>query len=618
MKIIVSIICLVLFLYTPVFAQTHTSVSLESQVYYILEQAEVRGLCEPVSGIKPYTQSIVIAYVSTILNSPGASKLRAAEREILEQYLETYSKPKQGMDWHRGLYHDAISVVDIPVSLNIGGNLMMEGSAGWYDSLREGYWGADVWVRFYLSGDVGRYVSWEFAGEGGLMKAPRKQLGEGNTYYAGFKDDPDGEFVNNVLPVYSEPLTHFPYSYKKRWDGSVFYLNNLSGFESWPESVSGGYNLQSEITASFLENKLIMRLGRISREWGSVPLGSSLALNQMARPFLGMEAGFAPFSWFGITTMTGILEYSNIAGIKDSAMNFQNAYSVTMLQFKYKSFASVDLGEAVIWPKRFELGYPSPITNSIFYQNNIGDFDNMAMFLNIKAQFPGYGTMWASLFWDEAYWQRDWDVLDRSMLAGQLGVNVPLPFLAFSSVKLSYTRVNPYCYTHNRNFNPWYGDLPMETSYTNNGACLGYYLPPNSDELLLRLKTMPQKNLITILQYQMIRHGATYGSSEVDGSSLRSELDPEDRDDNPVLKRFFLLDGAYQWIHIIKAGAEWNLPTLPVAVFGEAGVVISYFTNTGEPANIGDGFPYSVIDTVEYPKSAGFVLKIGFKVYPRR
>jgi hypothetical protein len=260
-----------------------------------------------------------------------------------------------------------------------------------------------------------------------------------------------------------------------------------------------------------------------------------------------------------------------------------------------------------------------PIISSFFYQNNIGDFDNMALTFNIKLQYPGLGNIWFSLFVDEMKVDTKWWVLDRTMTAAQAGVNIQLPILAFSSISLSYTMVNPYCYTHNRNIDPWFGSLPMETSYTNNGVSLGYYIPPNSDELLFRFKTMPVKNLVTHLQYQMIRHGADYGSSEVDGSSLLSELDPSNRDGtNPILKRYFLHDGAYQWMHIIKAGVEWNLPKLPVALYCEAGIIDSFFSNIDEEANVtGSAHPYFVIDTSEYPISTGYIIVIGVKIFPR-
>ncbi|MDR3249258.1 MAG: hypothetical protein LBT39_10790, partial [Treponema sp.] len=256
--------------------------------------------------------------------------------------------------------------------------------------------------------------------------------------------------------------------------------------------------------------------------------------------------------------------------------------------------------------------------NSIFYQNNIGDFDNMGMFLNIKGQYPGLGSIWFSLFWDEAYWVLDAYELDRTMLAYQAGASVPLPFPSFASIKISYSKINPYTYTHNRNFVPWYPreNGPMITSYTNNGVGLGYYLPPNSDELLVSFTAMPAKSLHTAFQYQMIRHGADYGSQAVDGSSLVSELDPSGRGTNPVLKRYFLQDGAYQWMHIIKLSADYTLAKTPISLFGEAGVVFSYFTDVDGPANSGSASPYHQIDTSQYPQTTGCIFTLGVRIFP--
>jgi hypothetical protein len=212
----------------------------------------------------------------------------------------------------------------------------------------------------------------------------------------------------------------------------------------------------------------------------------------------------------------------------------------------------------------------------------------------------------------------NWHELDRSMIAVQAGINFPLPVLSFSSIKISYTAVNPYTYTHNRNYNPWYGDISMETGYFNNGVSLGYYLPPNSDELLVRFKTMPTKDITALLQYQLIRHGADFGPHAVDGSNLYSELDPDKRDGaNPILKRYFLQDGAYQWTHIFKLGGEWAVPKLPLAVFAEAGAIFSYFTDIeAGNANTGTPYPYSIANTPDYRKSSGFVFKLGFRLFP--
>jgi hypothetical protein len=617
LKIVTSGIGLFMLLCAPLCAQTHNSISLGNQVYYILEQAEIKGLCPPLPGVRPYTQSVVIAAINGIFNSGKAYKLKETERAILEQYLNTFSKPKKGIDWLRGAYYaeTAIGKKEAPLSINVGLSADIEGSTGVFPG--DKYFGTETWLTLHLNGDLGNHVSWGITGGAGLIMAPRKELGLYNTYYPGFDDEADEQYKNQEITVYSGPLTYFPYTYKKRWDDSIHSLEDLDGFGSWPERASIGYTIESEITASFLEDKLIVRTGRISHEWGSTSLGSSLVLNQMARPFLGIETSFYPVSWFGIATLTGFLEYFNTKGQKTSGTTFQNAYSTTMLQFRYKNYLFLDIHETVVWPKRFEIGYLFPLISSLVYKGNVGDFDNLGVVVSFKAQYPGIGNVWFSFFGDEARVSPNGKELDRIMIAWQSGVNVPLPFLAFSSLKMSYTKINPYCYTHNRNYNPWYGDIRMETAYANNGVCLGYYLPPNSDEILARFQTMPAKNLVTHLQYQMIRHGADFGSSAVDGSNLLSELDTDNRDSNPVLRRFFLHDGAYQWIHIGKLGAEWNLSKAPIAFYSEIGMVYSYFTNTSEPANSGEPHPYSKIDTSEYPKSISFVAQLGIKIFPR-
>jgi hypothetical protein len=625
-------VCIFVFFSISVFAQTHISVPLGNHIYNILEQAEARGLCSPLSGVRPYTQAVVIAAIKEILDSENAGKLRAAEREILERYLARFSRPTPGINWLRGGWYGETSIGkdDTRISANVGVTADIEASSGIYlqgDTL----FGTEIWAQLYINGDLGNSFSYGFNYEGGLMQAPRRELGEYNTYYEGFYISEGSrywtlceccgnritEYENQLITTYSEPLTHFPYTYQKRWDGSVYFFDTLSTFDSWPTTMAGGYNLTSELTASFLENKLIMRIGRISHDWGSIPIGSSLAFNKMARPFVGVETEFNPVPWFGFASLTGVLEYNNTDGLKVSSATFQNAFSIIMLQFRIRNYLFIDFVDAVVWPKRFELGYISPITNNFFYQNNIGDFDNMAIALNIRAQYPGLGSIWFSLFVDEMTFLADLFTLDRQMFAWQVGMSFPLPIMSFSSVKLSYTKINPYCYTHNRNFTPWYGDLRMETAYINNGVSLGYYLPPNSDEILVRFNTMPAESLIMNLQYQMIRRGADFGSSAVDGSNLLSELDPANRSTNPVLRRFFLRDGAYQWMHVIRLGGEWTPARIPLAFFFEAGTVISYFTNTEEPANSGEPHPYSIIDTSEYPKSTSFIVKLGIRLFPK-
>jgi hypothetical protein len=601
-------------------AQSYVSVPLDSNVYYILEQAQARGLCAPLSGAKPYSRAAVIAAITEILGSAGDGRgaLNAGERRILQEAWAAYSEPAEGLDWQRGAFYftNKIGKNDTPISNDVGvrAESLFSGGFGSNSS-----WGLDTRLTGFILGDLGASFSYGFTFAGALMRAPRVQHSDYHTYYKGFIDDATNK--DQIIATYSQPTAFFPYTYQKRWDGYVFGLTDISsgGHLSWVQDLSVGYTLLPEIGGVLLNNHISYRVGRMEREWGAMSGGSSLVFNQQAQPFLALEATFTPYSWLRFSTLSGVLEFFNEKGIKESAKTNQNAFSLAMLELDYKQFLHFDAGTSVVWPKRFELGYIFPLTNAFFYQGNIGDFDNLGIFLDLKAQYPGIGGAWFSLFVDELSVEKNMFELDRSMYAFQTGAQVYIPWLSFSSLSLRYTKIEPYCYTHTRELMPWYGEALMETAYTNNGESLGYYLPPNSDELLLRFKTMPLPHTQAHFQYQMIRHGADYGSSAVDGSSFLSELDPEGRSDKVVLRKYFLRDGAYEWLHILKIGAEHSFAwsKIPLQIFGEVGVVFSYFTNIDGDANSGSPSSYSIIDTAEYPQSNYVVATIGFRLFPQ-
>jgi hypothetical protein len=199
-----------------------------------------------------------------------------------------------------------------------------------------------------------------------------------------------------------------------------------------------------------------------------------------------------------------------------------------------------------------------------------------------------------------------------------VGTTWRLPALPFGQVQLRYSKIEPYTYTHPRDIVPWYGSNAMETAYISGGAPLGYYLPPNSDEVLLKVELAPALTTRLYGQYQMIRHGAEHGTGAVDGSSWLSELSPDDRSTDPRLRKYFLKDGAYQWSHVLKVGGEHTLGkgrTMPVHLFGDIGVVYSYYTNIDGDPNTGTPGDYSVVDTPEYPKVITPVATIGLRFF---
>ena len=112
----------------------------------------------------------------------------------------------------------------------------------------------------------------------------------------------------------------------------------------------------------------------------------------------------------------------------------------------------------------------------------------------------------------------------------------------------------------------------------------------------------------------------------MDGSSLISELDPVGRSDKSSLRKNFLEDGAYQWMHIIKFGVDHTFGSFPVTIFGEAGLVYSYFTDISE-AEYNGYYPMpeesqrdperkpNSMSGGTYSTSTSYILTIGFRIF---
>jgi hypothetical protein len=615
----------------PLGAQSNGSVPVDEDVYYILELAQMRDLCDPLPGVRPYSKKQVMEALDTILRR-DTGILNETERAIVERAYRNYQKQETGLDWGRGTYTFQVysPKKKIPFGGDIGVGTQIAFSGAYYTGINNFEWGADNKISAYTNGDVGEQFSYRFHFLGHITRAPRTLLGDDYpSYHRDFQDEPDLGYINKTIKSYSQPLAFVPYTYRKTWDGFVVFPDEISatGLVNWPDRMAIAPMILGELSGGFLDDMITWRFGRLRREWGAMSQGRSLIFNEAAQPFMALEAGFNPFPWFGFSALTGVLEYFNAEDLKTSAWTFQNAFSIEMLEFNYRDRFHLDIGSTAIWAKRFELGYIFPANNNFLYQDNIGDFDNMGFFFNIRSQHPGMGKLWFSFFADEI----DPDIrqikkffqLDRKMYAWQAGFTRVMPNVPFASISLTYTKIEPYTYTHNRILVPWYNSefdgetLPMETNYVNNGEGLGYYLSPNSDEIRLRFQAMPALNTLSFFQYQMVRHGADHGPHAVDGSSFASELDPRGRNDKDVLKKFFLRDGAYEWQHILMLGAEHTLDKLrvPIQVFGSLGLVFSYYTDIAGSANSGQPFAYSIVDTQDYPKTTGIILSLGFRIY---
>lgn len=636
MKKIITLILSVLIITNVGFAQTNSTVDLTDDVYELLRTAETRNLCSQLSSVRPYTQKYITDRLNEILlnlENSVSSKQNQIEKNIVISYLKKYTH-KEGLDLSHLSWRYSTNEENFPISFEFNDSFNGMVSTGIYTDNDFNSTGYEIWNSFNFLGDFGKSFSYRASGFIGLTKMPLMEMGTYNIGEWLYSHPESGEQDPRYIVKYQNNSV-LPYSYKKFWDGSVYYLSNVgaTGLEGWPFYNAMGFGMYGELHGTYFNHHLEIGLSRVNREWGAMDKGSSLILNESARPFFGFDTRFNLFKWLSFSMITGVLEFPNQYHVNGNAFYtvdengkslgqeeddtyydyyfFQNAFSMAMLDINFKYF-HLDFGSSCIWPKRFEMGYAFPLIDRVVYQNDIGDYDNLALFGNMKFIYPGIGSIWFSGYLDEVsvfkikFWEKT-----RAMYALQAGTKVTVPVLPFTTVSFRYTKVEPYCYTHHSiNYTPWY-DHYLSESYTNNGECLGYYLPPNSDEFHFRIESKAIESTTLALQYQLVRHGVDWGSGAGIGNNLYSELRNYDRDD---LYKYFLKDGTYEWSNIISLYGSYNFRNfnVPVKIYANLGYIYTWFTQiNGEP---GWDTTYSRVSNDEYRDKNGFVMTLGFTI----
>ena len=654
------------------YAQTNVTVSLDNDVYVLLQNMELRGYCSALSPVKPYTEKYIVERLeeaAEYLEENTDEEELTAQKKIIAEYLKRFEH-EEGLKLAALSFRKEGDVFGVPVSIEIKDNFNAELSGGLYNESDNNSFAFNIYNVVDFSGDLGEHISWRNQTFLGASKVPLKKVGQYNigywyesTYNTYVNEKGETKYNDYSKPCQQTPRTinifknysYLPYGYNKFWDGSVYAFEdgiNSGGLGPWPDKASLAFGMKGEIRGVFLNDIIELAAGRINREWGGMDNGASLVLNANARPFFAGELIIRPFKWLSVKTLTGVLEMPNRSDMLSEAFYpvdengkdirdklddqeynddeykdyhyFQNAFSIGELDLDFK-YVHIDLGSSCVWPKRFELGYSFPLIDRVVYQNDVGDYDNLSLFGNFKLRYPGVGYGWFSFYLDElnAFLTKFWKNT-RAMYAFQLGATLAMPEqLPYGTFSFRYTRVEPYCYTHQSiNGTPWYNGYINE-NYSNNGYCLGYYLQPNSDEILLKLDFKPDANSTAAFQYQLIRHGTDFGPKQVPGSNLYSELPRRGRGE---LRKNFLFDGAYDWSHIWATSGSYKINAkLPVKFSMTAGIIYDYFTSIeGDPVSIYEYKErYNVnednfyVNEGPYTDSLGAVVTIGITLFGR-
>ncbi len=570
-KLLLTITLVACLLPTALAAQTHNSVPLEDSVYFLLEAASIRGYCN-LPSVRPYSLEMTLRILDQILAHPAPSPL---EREAaLAAYRRLSPEPQKA--WHQTgriqFNYDSNGGPKNRIGLgsslsgHVGSNFATPSLT--YEAI------LDIWVN----GDFTKYFSYKLLVGAGLS-----------------------DYAFDAYP---------PYTFSQPYDGFQFLLSPMGRFTAKSQEAHIGLRIMPELSLGFADGMLSLNFSRIRRDWQLGAGAGGLLLTGSARPFMAADLYFAPVQWMSLAFLTGVLEYNKAD--QDPATNtlkpfgFQSSISLSKLQFHLGKWVDISVNSAVVFPKRFELGYMNPLTIPLFYQNTIGDFDNLYLGGTLVVNVPEWGRLYVDALASEL---RSLDLFytPQNVYAWQAGAQGTIPGLP-AIITLQYTKLEPFMYTHYGTLTPWNGDIEMDTSLINHGEGVGSNLLPNSDELKLEARIMPLWFLEASASYRMVRHGITPPGSTYEPTQYADMPD----------RKHFLHDGVYQWQHIFTLGCQYDMQGLeiPLQIFCDLGLVYSYFTNADGNPDQNQRIGIIKIDTSEYPTQLQVMGRIGFKLYP--
>lgn len=523
----------------------HLAVELGHPVYQIIETAELRGVLSRLSSVKPYTRAQVAEFLAAIAGRMG--EFSPAERDMIAAFSTEFAP---------GAF---------------------EGAPLWKSADGKAAVGARVEATFRTSpGGVADLI----AGSGSVAAADLWHLNSRVVPYLEGEITPwlsvKGEAGFDIDKI--ERDLYLPYEFTKEWDaGHIDFSDERWTSDPYMDKYDSGkkilnpmfsYDIRQDIAAAMDSGSLLVRLSRYRRDWG---VGSgSFALSGTARPFVGLELAFRPSKFFAVSSLVGSLTnweessaerstaMADVDGDGDleySAISWQKMLGLQRMELFPFDWLTVSATSTLVGAKRFELGYFSPLLFSVMYQNQLADVDNLGVQIDGSVQIPRVGKFYGSFYADEMEITHLDELFTkaRNMFALQGGAKIPLPGLPFLVLTAQYTKIEPYVYAH---YPTWYPDyrLRVDTSYTQDGENLGYYLPPNSDEFLLRLQAMPAPGWRASLSYSFIRHGTGDGGSVDDWMNYSTELGNT---------KDFLHDGVYEYTHVAKANLSWRPAQAP-------------------------------------------------------
>jgi hypothetical protein len=310
--------------------------------------------------------------------------------------------------------------------------------------------------------------------------------------------------------------------------GSGTYIQNYTASRGYPRNAEKDSSRATwDVSDSYLSagiRGLSFQMGRDNVRWGPGPDGgmmfSGLAPS-MDLFKLSLAFGRTQFTWF----------HGELRG--DVSRKWVSAHR---LECTVMTGVDVGVSEAVVYGNRgMETAYWNPILPFLVSQHSLGDRDNTVMGLDADVHGIRNVRLYGELFIDDLFapWELFSDYWGNKVafMAGGTWAN-PLSFTD-SGIRVEYTRVDPYVYTHRDSVNV----------FEHFDAGLGSPLQPNSDRWLAQCDHWFSLAWRGSLRFETVRHGLG------DRRSPHREKEGE--------KKHFL-SGTVETVHRLSVRAEWE------------------------------------------------------------
>ncbi|WP_028972702.1 hypothetical protein [Spirochaeta cellobiosiphila] len=273
------------------------------------------------------------------------------------------------------------------------------------------------------------------------------------------------------------------------------------------------------------------------------------------------------------------------------------------LEWRPKSWVKMSYFETVVYGERIEPMYFLPFQEYLYTSIYQGNADNILLGGSLEFWLPQDIKLNNTVYADDLHLidMLMGDFNTKFKLATQSTVSWTPKESFLSQIKLGYTAVLPYMYTHRKESYKYSDEVYVEAldsydylnnevnyvNYSHMGESLGTSLDPNSDRLKLSMSFAPITNLSFDLWGSMMRHGnASEGADtsghrdSVDGSIFDSGYDYENKDHLFNTANFLtqdVIETTYQAGINFKYSSAFGMTDF----FGGCGYTFEYVDNEG-------------------------------------